>query len=399
MSVASSALAPVWTGDEWRRRLWWTILGLAEMGSEHPVAKAILRGAKDELGLEDDGFLDGSVGEFRATVGKGISAQVEPASAAQRIRYSVLAGNVRFLQENGVEIPQDVVDSSEKLNSDAGKRRDKESTAGTTTVFVAIDSKYAGCVSLADTVKEDAAGAISILHRMGVKTAMVTGDEESTALAVAAAVGISPEDVYAGASPDKKQSIVRQMQAQGEIVGMVGDGINDSPALATADVGIAMASGTDVAMEAADVVLMRPTQLMDVPSALHLTRSIFRRIKLNLGWACLYNVIGLPVAMGFFLPLGFHMHPMLAGFAMACSSVSVVVSSLLLKFWRRPRWMDDAAAAAAASEGRGDGGGGGVEPRWMTGRGVAGWAREMFRRRRMFKGAQEQYVPLQNMEV
>ncbi|PHH58494.1 hypothetical protein CDD80_2232 [Ophiocordyceps camponoti-rufipedis] len=174
---------------------------------------------------------------------------------------------------------------------------------------------------------------------MGVKTAMVTGDQPATALAVAAAVGIAAQDVFAGASPDQKQAMIRQLQARGEVVAMVGDGINDSPALATADVGMAMASGTDVAMEAADVVLMRPSDLMSVPAAMHLTRTIFRRIKMNLAWACMYNVLGLPIAMGFFLPVGLHMHPMMAGFAMACSSVSVVVSSLLLKFWSRPRWM------------------------------------------------------------
>jgi Cu+-exporting ATPase len=357
MSVADANLVPLWQDNEWRRRLWWTVVGLAEMGSEHPLGKAVLRAAKTELGLEVDGTLEGTVGDFTAAVGKGISARVEPTTSAERIRYTVLVGNVRFLRENDVDVPNTAVAASEEINTKTNSTRSKKSSsssAGTTNIFIAIDGKYAGHLCLSDTIKEGAAAAIAVLHRMGVKTSMVTGDQRSTAVAVARAVGILDEDVYAGVSPDQKQAIIRQLQDEGrEVVAMVGDGINDSPALATADVGIAMSSGTDVAMEAADVVLMRPNDLMDIPASLHLARSIFRRIKLNLAWACAYNIVGLPFAMGLFLPLGWHLHPMAAGAAMACSSVSVVCSSLLLKFWHRPRWMDEEAAGGLKKRGRG----------------------------------------------
>lgn len=403
MTVAKMTLVPLWRDNEWRRRLWWSMVGLAEMGSEHPVGKAVVAAAKEELGVDADGAIAGSVGEFKATVGKGVSVLVEPQSAVEVVRYRVLAGNVGHLRDNGVEIPDEAIEASEELNAASRKRRSKATAAaaaGTTNIFVAVDGQYTGHLCLADTVKPGAAGAISVLHRMGIRTAMVTGDQRSTALAVAAAVGIAADDVFAGVSPDQKQALVKQVQAQGEVVAMVGDGINDSPALATADVGIAMSSGTDVAMEAADVVLMRPTDLMSIPAALHLTRTIFRRIKMNLAWACMYNVVGLPVAMGFFLPLGFHMHPMMAGFAMACSSVSVVVSSLLLKFWTRPRWMDDAAAADHPAPPAHDG------PAWARGARAGGgivadavaWARSLVPRRPTLKG-DEGYVPLQNLDV
>ncbi|CAJ0552885.1 Ff.00g009630.m01.CDS01 [Fusarium sp. VM40] len=384
MSVVESDLEPAWQSKEWRRRLWWAIVGLAEMGSEHPVGKAILAGARQELDVAVDGVIEGSIGDFKVAVGKGINALVEPASAVDRTRYRVLIGNVAYLQKNGIDVPEDVIESSERIDAGGSKANGKKPATGTTHIFVAIDGAYSGHIALADSIKDGAAAAISVLHQMGVKTAIVTGDQRSTALSVAAAVGISPENVYAGVSPDQKQAIIKQIQAEGEVVAMVGDGINDSPALATADIGIAMASGTDVAMEAADLVLMRPTDLMDIPSALDLARCIFRRIKLNLAWACMYNVIGLPIAMGFFLPVGFHMHPMMAGFAMACSSVSVVVSSLLLKFWKRPRWMDEAAAEQR----------GGL--RWMSGTGILGWIREILGKRRVKK--EEGYVPLANLD-
>ncbi|KAK1830363.1 E1-E2 ATPase-domain-containing protein [Podospora conica] len=390
MSVAKANIVSAWQDKDWRRRLWWSIVGLAEMGSEHPVGKAVLNAAKTELGLGPEGMISGSVGEFAAAVGKGISAIVEPATAGDRSRHTVLVGNVRFLRENQVDVPQSAVVASEQLNAAAAESRSKAAVtanAGTTNIFIAIDGSYAGHLCLSDTIKEGAAAAISVLHRMKVRTAIVTGDQRSTALAVAAAVGIDEENVYAGVSPDQKQAIIRQLQESGAVVAMVGDGINDSPALATADVGIAMASGTDVAMEAADVVLMRPNDLMDIPAALHLARNIFRRIKINLVWACLYNLVGLPFAMGLFLPFGFHIHPMMAGAAMAMSSVSVVMSSLLIKFWKRPKWMDAAAAEGGL---RKRGRGWGIDGLLV---GVQSLLR-MGRRKKEDAG----YVPLANLE-
>ncbi|KAF4994603.1 hypothetical protein F66182_16435, partial [Fusarium sp. NRRL 66182] len=174
---------------------------------------------------------------------------------------------------------------------------------------------------------------------MGYHVSIVTGDTYPAALAVAHALGIPKASVKAGVVPSGKKEIIESYQAAGDKVAMVVDGINDSPALATAMVGIALAYGTDVAMDAADVVLMRD-DLLAVPASLSLARTIFNRIKLNLLWACIYNIIGLPFAMGIFLPFGgAPLPPMAAGAAMATSSVSVVGSSLLLKFWKRPRWM------------------------------------------------------------
>ncbi|KAK4194426.1 putative type IB cation-transporting ATPase [Triangularia verruculosa] len=400
MSVAKTTIVSAWEDNQSLRRLWWTIVGLAEMGSEHPVGKAVLNACRTELGLGPDGTIEGSVGDFTAAVGKGISALVEPAVGGERRRYQVLVGNVKFLRENNVDVPESAVEASEKINAAANSSassssispslpnpaRKPKAQAGTTNIFISINGSYSGHLCLSDTIKENAAAAIAVLHRMGVKTAMVTGDQRPTALAVAAAVGIPPADVYAGVSPDQKQEIIRQIQDTGEVVAMVGDGINDSPALATADVGIAMSSGTDVAMEAADVVLMRPDDIMDIPATLHLSRTIFRRIKMNLLWACMYNAVGLPFAMGLFLPLGWHLHPMAAGAAMAGSSVSVVVSSLFLKFWKRPKWMEE----------------GGLKPKGVVERMADGIVAGMEGLLGVFMGRKgkrgEGYVPLDDLE-
>ena len=339
MSVAEAAIESLWETNEWRRKLWWSLVGLAEMSSEHPVGKAILETARQELNLGSDGAIDGSIADFEAAVGKGVSASVQPASSAEAKSYNVHVGNAPFLTSNGIRLPEDILTGN--YSSASGTKFPKPPPSGTTQIFVAVDNTYAGSLSLSDTIKPSAAATVIALNQMNITTSLVTGDQKSTALSVAARVGIPATNVHAGVSPDQKQSIIKDIQEGGTTVAMVGDGINDSPALATADIGIALSSGTDVAMEAADIVLMRPDDMLSVAASLSLSRTIFNRIKLNLLWACLYNVIGLPFAMGFGLMLPGHimLHPMAAGAAMAASSVSVVGSSLLLKLWRRPGWM------------------------------------------------------------
>ncbi|KAI4281075.1 MAG: hypothetical protein L6R38_003960 [Xanthoria sp. 2 TBL-2021] len=341
MSVAETKLEPLWEANNWRRELWWSLVGLTEMNSEHPVGKAILYAAKTELGIGIDSMIDGTVGDFQATVGKGVSAIVAPASSIEQKRYHILVGSSSFLRSRNVTLPT-ATSAVPITPTQSHSGKPVGPAAGTTQIFVAIDNVYTGSLSLSDTIKPSAYATIVALNRMDITSSLVTGDQMPTAIAVAEAVGIPKSNVHAGVSPDQKREIIKRLQAQGTIVAMVGDGINDSPALATADVGIALCSGTDVAIEAADIVLMRPEDLLSVAASLSLSRSVFTRIKANLAWACLYNLIGLPFAMGFglLLPGGFMMPPLAAGGAMAASSVSVTVSSLLLRLWRRPGWMN-----------------------------------------------------------
>lgn len=342
MSVSQSEQTGMWKTQV---DLWWTLVGLAETSSEHPIAKAILSGAKEKLRLAVDEQLAGNMGDFKATVGNGIAASIEPGSGYENRRYAIIIGNASFLRKQGVTVPttpEDEYNDYEDVRrqSLSGPSSSKMGqSAGITTIHVAIDSVYAGSIGLSDILKPTARAAVAALHRMNISTSLVTGDQAATAHHVAALVGIAPENVFAGVLPQGKKEIIQDFQKQGKTVAMVGDGINDSPALATANIGISLASGTDVAMDAADVVLMKPNQLMDIPASLQLSKTIFRRIKLNLLLSCVYNAIGLPIAMGFLLPWGITLPPLAAGAAMACSSVTVVVSSLLLKFWNRPDWM------------------------------------------------------------
>lgn len=275
----------------------------AEKGSEHPLGEAIVKGA-EEKGLEFK-----KVDSFKAIPGHGIEVQIEG--------KNIQAGNKKLMVENQITFGR-LEETSDRLASE-----------GKTPMYIAIDNKLVGIVAVADTVKENSKKAIERLHHMGIEVAMITGDNKRTAEAIAKQVGI--DRILAEVLPQDKANEVKKLQAEGKKVAMVGDGINDAPALAQADIGIAIGSGTDVAMESADIVLMR-SDLMDVPTAIQLSKSTIRNIKQNLFWAFGYNTLGIPVAMGILHIFGGPLlNPMIAAAAMSLSSVSVLTNALRLK--------------------------------------------------------------------
>ena len=274
-----------------------------EKGSEHPLGEAIVRGAEKEK-LE---FL--KVNNFEAIPGYGIEVEIDG--------INTLIGNRKLMEERNISL--------EQLESQS----DKLASEGKTPMYIAMDNKLSGIIAVADVVKESSAKAIKKLQSMGIEVAMITGDNRKTAEAIAKQVGI--DRVLAEVLPQDKSNEVKKLQAEGKKVAMVGDGINDAPALVQADIGIAIGSGTDVAMESADIVLMR-SDLMDVPTAIHLSKSTIRNIKQNLFWAFGYNVAGIPIAAGLlYLFGGPLLNPILAAAAMSLSSVSVLTNALRLK--------------------------------------------------------------------
>lgn len=287
--------APAFAGREDELLQW---AAQAEYMSEHPIAEAIVKGVGERL----KGFQPAAPDEFRAIPGKGIQTRQEG-----RVIH---IGTRRFLREHQVDITslQKAVDELEQ--------------AGKTAVLMAVDGQVAAALAVADTVKEHSAEAIRELRESGIEVWMITGDNRRTAEAIARQVGI--EHVLAEVLPEDKAREIKRLRDQGRVVAMVGDGINDAPALATADVGIAVGTGTDVAMEAADITLMRG-DLRSIVTAIRLSRATMRNIKQNLFWAFIYNIIGIPVAAAGFL------NPVIAGAAMALSSVSVVSNALRLK--------------------------------------------------------------------
>ena len=275
----------------------------AEKGSEHPLGEAIVREAVEQG--HDLSELD----SFKAIIGHGIEVKIQG--------KQVLLGNQKLMAKYGV----DLLPLSEVSDALANE--------GKTPMYVAINAKLAGIIAVADTVKESSQQAIKTLHDMGIKVAMITGDNKKTADAIAQQVGI--DLVLAEVLPADKANEVKKLQEKGEIVGMVGDGINDAPALAGADIGIAIGSGTDVAIESADIVLMK-SDLMDVSKAIKLSKATILNIKENLFWAFAYNALGIPVAMGvLYLFGGPLLNPMIAAAAMSFSSVSVLLNALRLR--------------------------------------------------------------------
>lgn len=275
----------------------------AEKNSEHPLGKSIVSDA------ETKNLSILPTGEFQAVTGMGIKTKIDD--------YSVCIGNQKFMLESGIDITSHQKDSDRLANE------------GKTPMYVAVNNEFAGIIAVADVVKSSSKNAIAKLNQMGIETIMITGDNHKTAKAIAAQVGI--QSVLSEVMPQDKADEVKKLQDTHKIVAMVGDGINDAPALVQADIGIAIGSGTDIAMESADIILMK-SDLMDVATAIKLSRQTIRNIKQNLFWAFGYNTIGIPVAAGLLHIFGGPLlNPMIAAAAMSLSSVSVLTNALRLK--------------------------------------------------------------------
>ena len=280
-----------------------TLAAALESRSEHPLAKAVLADA------EAKAITPPEVTDFAALPGNGLTAKLDG--------MDIYAGNAAFIQTK-LTLPAALAQQAEKLASE-----------GKTPLFFGGAGRLLGVIAVADTIKEDSPEAIRQLQNMGIRVVMLTGDNQRTADAIGRQAGV--DEVIAGVLPDGKEAVIRQLQASGKVA-MVGDGINDAPALTRADTGIAIGAGTDVAIDAADVVLMN-SKLSDVPAAIRLSRATLRNIHENLFWAFIYNIIGIPLAAGLFIPFGLTLNPMFGAAAMSLSSFCVVSNALRLNLF------------------------------------------------------------------
>jgi Cu+-exporting ATPase len=300
------------------------LVAAAERGSEHPLAEAIVRDA-----VEIRGLVLASPGDFVATPGSGVRATVDG--------HDILVGRPGHLAADGVDV-SGLESTAERLARD-----------GKTPVWVAVDGRAVAVIGIADTLRPGSIEAVAELRRMGLQVTMLTGDNPATAAAIGRAVGI--ERVVAGVGPEGKAAEVATLRDAEGGVAMVGDGVNDAPALASADVGVAMGSGAEVALEAAGVTLMSG-DLWALVNAVALSRATMRNIRQNLFWAFAYNVVLIPVAMGALYPVGgLLLDPILAAAAMALSSLTVVSNALRLRQFRPPRATTPREGAAAAAAG------------------------------------------------
>ncbi|OGO29508.1 MAG: haloacid dehalogenase [Chloroflexi bacterium RBG_16_52_11] len=289
------------------------LAAIAEKNSEHPLGEAIVKGAQSR------GLLVGEAESFNSIPGHGVEAQVEGSA--------VLLGNRRLMRGREIDFTN-LIAQAETLEAD-----------GKTVMFVAVDNQPAGLIAVADTLKEFTIEAIQRLHKLGIETAMITGDNRRTAEAIARQVGI--DRVLAEVLPPDKAEEVKKLQASGKVVAMVGDGVNDAPALAQADVGMAIGSGTDVAKETGDVILIKD-DIRDVVVALEVARATMRKVKQNLFWAFFYNTLSIPLAAGLLYPFtSLIISPELAGLLMAVSSITVTLNTLLLKGFKPSIRRDD----------------------------------------------------------
>ena len=280
-----------------------TLAAALESRSEHPLAKAVLADA------EAKAITPPEVTDFAALPGNGLAAKLDG--------MDIYAGNAAFIQTK-LTLPAALAQQAEKLASE-----------GKTPLFFGGAGRLLGVIAVADTIKEDSPEAICQLQNMGIRVVMLTGDNQRTADAIGRQAGV--DEVIAGVLPDGKEAVIRQLQASGKVA-MVGDGINDAPALTRADTGIAIGAGTDVAIDAADIVLMN-SKLSDVPAAIRLSRATLRNIHENLFWAFIYNIIGIPLAAGLFIPFGLTLNPMFGAAAMSLSSFCVVSNALRLNLF------------------------------------------------------------------
>jgi Cu+-exporting ATPase len=303
LTAGKPQVTTIITANGWDEKFLLNIAASIEASSEHPLARCVVDYAQEKA------YALAPVDGFQSVTGGGVKGKVNG--------KAVLLGKQKLIEDNGIILPAELKKNSDELQGKAE-----------TVIWISVDGQIAGILGVSDPIKKTTPDAIRVLHKMGLKVIMLTGDNEKTAKAIAKELGIT--DVYAGLEPKDKQEIVKKLRSEGAKVMMAGDGINDAPALAEAEVGVAMGTGTDVAIQSAGITLVKG-DLQGIVRALQLSRRVMWNIRQNLFFAFIYNALGIPIAAGILYPfLGLLLNPMIAGAAMSFSSVSVIGNSLRL---------------------------------------------------------------------